>query len=306
VPCLTFSFPKKKINVPIITTIHTTIEGQVNAINKIKKEYNNCQLERSEKMVLSLSPILKLMEDYYYRKSHYYITVSNWAKRQFMEEKNISGDNIRVIHNGVDINRFNPKYRASSDSLNSANLNSTNSECIKILYLSRLIGYKGINCLIDAIPKIKERANAQFMFAGAGNNSALKLNKENCTFLGYVPDEVKNKLYSAADIFILPSLYENFPISILEAMASGCAVIATDVGGIPEVIENNKNGLLIPPNDSSSLAEAIMYLIENKDFRLKLAKNARKTIEEHFDAKAMALKTKNFYNYVLANDGRIV
>lgn len=286
-----------KLGVPIVTTIHSTLLSQLDAIKQTASKF--FQLEFSEQMTLLLGPFLACSEKTYYFSRRRYITVSKWSKKRVISEKNLEPHTIRVIYNGVDPNRFNPwrKKEANDHFPELADI-----ETPKVLYLSRLVGKKGVDILMRAIPKILENTDAHFIFAGPGKDLYLKkynLPEKNYTFLGYVDHGLAPFLYALADIFVLPSFYENFPISILEAMASGIAVIATDVGGIPEVITSGYNGILIPPKDPEKLASALITLITDDIKRRKLAKNARKTILKKFTWDRTAKITKTYYEEIL-------
>jgi glycosyltransferase involved in cell wall biosynthesis len=102
-------------------------------------------------------------------------------------------------------------------------------------------------------------------------------------FLGYL-DEAKTtrELYSS-DLCVIPSLAEGLPTSAIEAMAVGVPVIATNVAGTSELIEHGKNGLLVRPSDPEALADAIVMMIEDYDFRMRAAALGRKKVEEEFD-----------------------
>lgn len=284
----------QKIKIPIVTTIHTTIEGQLNAIMNTSQKFHD--LDSSEKMTKFFGPFLKKIENSYYKNNRYFITVSNWGKSALIAEKGIPHEKIRVIHNGVDAETFSPKSKIDKENVFQELLDIN---ALKVLYLSRFINYKGINYLIDSIPKILKKIDAFFIFAGAGKINIKNLRENNYRYIGYVKTEEKPYLYNLSDIFILPSFYENFPISILESMASENAVIASNVGGIPEMITSNYNGLLIPPKDTESIARAIINLGEDSFLRKKLSKNARASVMEKFNWKIAALQTKHYYEEIL-------
>ena len=98
------------------------------------------------------------------------------------------------------------------------------------------------------------------------------------------------------DIFVLPSLKEGLPYVILEAGLAGLPVIASNVGGIPEIIENGKDGLLVPPADPKELIKAIKKLIEDKTLRENLAKNLHEKITKEFSLEKMLRETISLYN----------
>jgi glycosyltransferase involved in cell wall biosynthesis len=287
----------KKVGVPIVTTIHTTTEGQANTIKSSGTKFS--QLEFSEKMTLFLSHFLKFLEDRYYNSNGYYLTVSEWAKKQIIREKKIDAGRIEVIHNGVDSDEFNP-YKKKEAKNYFPELSEIS--CPKILFLSRLIGSKGIRFLLKAVPKILEKVDAHFIFAGAGMTPSLNISKEDYTFLGYVPHEKTPYLYALSDIFILPSLSENFPISILEAMSSELAVIATNVGGIPEMITHGEDGFLIQPMASEDIVNSVVTLIRDGSLRREIGNNARENVKKKFNWENTVVETKRYYEEVLENE----
>ena len=291
--------PLRKLNIPIITTIHSTIKDQIMAVKSSGTSF--FQLEFSEKMTLILGPVLKFLEAWYYNGNRYYITVSKWMKDRIIQEnKKLTPNRVKVIYNGVDTNAFHPSKRKYAKKYFPE---LADIDLPKVLYLSRFVELKGIRFLLKAIPQILEKTDVHFIFAGAGKNITLDISKENYTFLGYIPHEITPYVYSLSDIFVLPSLYENFPLSVLEAMSSGLAVIATNVGGIPEMITHNENGILIPPRSSKDIARSVVNLVEDDQLRKELGVNARKTVEKKFSWKIAALRTKEYYERVLENEG---
>lgn len=111
-------------------------------------------------------------------------------------------------------------------------------------------------------------------------------------FAGYQPKPLS--FLSLMDIFVLSSIKEGFPYSILEAMALGKPIVATSVGGIPEIVENQKTGILIEPVNPDSLAEGILTLIRERLLRERLSKNGKERVKD-FDLYLMAGKIENLY-----------
>lgn len=287
----------KKLQVPIVITIHSTLEGQIKSIKNMPIRH----LEFSEKFTRFLAPLLIFLENQYYKQRCYFITVSQLGKKMISKEKMIPEHMIKVIHNGVDTTKFSPNWK--NDAIK-AFPKLSEIEAVKVLYLSRFIGIKGIYVLLKAIPEVLKKVDAHFIFAGPGITPDFALYgvpEHAYTYLGYI-SETRPLIYAIADIFVLPSFYENFPISVLEAMASETAVVATNVGGIPEMITSGYNGVLIPPKDVDSLVNALVLLIENDYLRRKIGKNARKTVLKKFTWKQTAKKTKEYYEYILEKE----
>lgn len=206
---------------------------------------------------------------------------------------------IITIPNGINIKEFSVPY--------------TKEECREklgltykniILFVGNIYPYKGTDVLIKAMPKIiKEIPDTKLVFVGKGilkeslNVLSMKLAvNKNISFAGFVEDAFEKAMYyKAADVFVLPSTGpEIFGIVILEAMACGVPIVASKIGGIPDIVKDGENGLLVPPGDSEALADAIIYLLENEDIRVKMGKNGRKKVKDYSWDK-VAEKTENIY-----------
>lgn len=171
-----------------------------------------------------------------------------------------------IIPNGIDLKdyTFNSKIDIHND------LNIPLDEKI-IVFVGRLHPIKGLNYLIKALHLIKSKNyKLALLIIGRGSEqSKLKnlVNEYNLNTDVYFIGEVKNKeipnYLSSCDIFVLPSLSEGFPIVILEAMASGLPIVATNVGGLPDIIEENLNGFLIEPRNPDEIANKIIFLLNN-------------------------------------------
>jgi glycosyltransferase involved in cell wall biosynthesis len=109
------------------------------------------------------------------------------------------------------------------------------------------------------------------------------------------------ELMSIMDVFVLCSLSEGLPLTLLEAMASGRAIIATNVGGIPEVIEHGINGLLVEPDNHRALTEAIIQLLRDKSLAKRISESARNKLMENFTLDKMTEKYKEIYQDCISN-----
>lgn len=127
---------------------------------------------------------------------------------------------------------------------------------------------------------------------------------EHVKFAGFVKEELKPLYYKASDIFVLPSTrkHESFGIVNLEAMACGLPIVASKIGGVPDIVKDGENGLLVPPRDSEALADAIIYLLENEDVRRKMSKRGREMVKNYSWDK-IAEQYEEVYEEVLGNAG---
>ena len=211
---------------------------------------------------------------------------------------------IRVIPNPIDEQMFCPVGPPGSSA--------------DVLYVGRLERRKGVETLIDAVPRVLGRvAGARFRLVGRDHPSgprgesmvcclSRRLGKSRITggvvdFTKPVPRTELPGLYRSAAVCVVPSLYENFPYTCLEAMACGCAVVASRTGGIPEILADGVDGLLVPPGDALALSEAIARLLKDPKFRLALGRRARQTVCERFGRQVIGGRTADAYAE-LAND----
>ena len=286
----------KRLNVPTVTTIHTTIQGQRQGTQNSGMGFRN--LEFSEKLTYLTYPFLSLAENVYFSKNgRYYITVSNWMKDQIISQyPKINTTSVSVIHNSVDTQLFSPKK-----DLNPSQRNI-------VLFTGRLVAAKGIGYLLDAIPKIlSEYPDTLFTFVGTGNSlpyltrlKEMGISENNFAFLGYLKHAADLvKYYQSASVYVAPTLYENLPIRVLEAMSCGIPVVASNVCAIPEAIDNGINGMLVQPRSVDELARAICSLLGDRKLRMTIGNNARKTVLEKFDWNINTVKTTTAYQQIL-------
>jgi len=166
-----------------------------------------------------------------------------------------------------------------------------NNFCV-ITFLGLVSRAKGVFDLICAVKRLrKSGVNVELRIGGHGDITTLNKEigrDESIRYLGWLDSAKKNKLYRDTDIFVLPSYFEGMPMVILEAMSYGIPVVSTPVGGIPEVVEDGRTGLLVPPGDVDRLSCALRYLIEHKNIREEFGKAARKRMEEKFNIEKTA------------------
>jgi glycosyltransferase involved in cell wall biosynthesis len=208
-----------------------------------------------------------------------------------------------VIHNGIDIQ---PTDSPVSDF--SQKMNWSGRPVIGAI--GRLAPQKGLQYLLQAAPEVlRDSPNALFIFAGDGPErqslesqaKSLGIQGSVC-FLGVRKDVPE--LFSSIDVLALPSLSEGTPMTLLEGMAAGRAVVASRVGAVPNVIQDGVNGILLSPGDVAGLAAALQTLLNDSELRIALGRKARKTVESHFSAAAMANRYVEIYDELASSSQR--
>jgi len=203
-----------------------------------------------------------------------------------VKEQGIPAEKIRLVSLRVDLNLFEPNLKISEIYKKGDKVG-----IIKIGYVGRLIEGKGLEDLFGAIAILKSQ-NLEFNCLIFGNGPMEEKLKETAEKLGindkiewqgFVPYSKVPEALSQIDIFVYPSWHEGFGRAIMEALAMGKAVVATNVGGIPDLIKDGENGFLVFPNNPQELVLKIKELLENKELREKFGKAGRKWVSEHFE-----------------------
>ena len=234
------------------------------------------------------------------------LCVSKYTKNEIIDRVDgIETNHIKFLPNGVDINRFFP-VENTSGFLNRYNI-PENSNII--LTLARIIRRKGHDTVIKCLPRlIKKFPNIQYVIAGPHRKKdtyldelkllAKELSVENhIVFVDYIPDSDLNEIYSRSQVYVMVSRTyndigdsEGFGITFLEANACGCPVIGSTEGGIPDAVENNKNGLLVPADDIKSLTKAIEKFLEDQSFRRKIIDQGIERVNNGFTWEKLTIK----------------
>lgn len=221
------------------------------------------------------------------------------ATKSFVEEfEGIPSNKTCLIYNGV--NQF--RDYSNNVSITRALYNLSNDDIVAITVAS-LVNHKGHRFLIDAISTLtKKFENLKLLIIGDGplrETLESYVRDKNLTSTAIFTGK-QNEVFpflKIADLFILSSIErEGLGLALIEAMACGLPLIGTNLGGIPEVIENNVNGLLVPPGNSKFLAEAIERLIINQNLRNEMVKQGKKIHKERFSDKIMLNKIESLYD----------
>jgi colanic acid/amylovoran biosynthesis glycosyltransferase len=230
------------------------------------------------------------------------LPISNhWANKLY--EMGCKKNKIRVHRMGVDTKKIKPKeyyYRINTK--------------IRILSIARLVEKKGIEYAIEAISQIVDtRRRIEYLIIGNGplmkklENLVETLGlKEHVYFKGWMPHDEIIKLMMNTDIFLAPSItssngdQEGIPVVLMESLAMGVPVISTFHSGIPELVKNGVNGLLVPERDVEKLAESLSYLIDHPDLWPEMGIAGRKYVKEHYDQATLNTRLESIFNRILS------
>ncbi len=286
----------------LVCTVHSTWKGEAEAIRG--EPYS--RLNANEKFLVSFNRFLRFFEEGMLKRARKIIAVSHFTKWELTNYYRIPERKIRVIHNGVDVNKFKP----AADKRKVKAALGFNPDDLAIVSVGRLYARKGLFTLIESMPKVTKRfPNAKFIISGKGQSDEMqKLNayadklgvKDNIIFTGYYPDKKLPLLYQAADVFAFSTFYEHHPFAVLEALATGLPVVTTTVGGIPETIESGKNGLLVEPFNPRQFSEKILYLLEHPADASEMGAQARKIIVENYDWRIVVKDAMKVYDEALS------
>lgn len=282
---------KRASKKPFIHVIHGTLADEYQKSLKDKPQ------SARNKIANLLMKYQAKIEEETAKKATCIVTISKYSREKILKYYNIDESKIRIVPNGVDIEKFMPLTDASLKKQS-----GTKNE-VDVLFVGSLIPRKGLMLLIEAAKKIlKQLPNVRFIIAGDGPmknqlTDSLKKNSisKHFSFLGNIKDDELPKLYNNADIFVLPSTQEGQGIVLLEAQACGLPVVSFDSGGAKEAVLNRETGVLVESRDINALTDALTELILNRDLRRKMGVNGRKFVSENFTWNLCAKKMFNIY-----------
>jgi len=286
-------------------------KSDFDVINYHSMEFSNYGYEIREKLLLTLHGIAhkeikffpKYKQPFYYllyvkrfekilKYLRYLVSTNPYGKELFKNKTNATVFDIcnPVTDEFFDLNNEPQKNR--------------------ILYISAISRMKNLLTVIKALNLVKSE-NKDFKLMVAGrikdkdyfNEITTYINKYNLTnnieYLGIITDKQKLEEFSKMSFLILPSLNDQAPMVISEAFAAGKPVIASNIGGIPYMVDNEKNGLLIEPKNEKDIADKITYFLENPDMTKSMGSNGKKYAKTYHSLKTIVQKYKNAYEEIM-------
>jgi len=249
---------KHIFRVPLVATIHSTEIGRRNGLHT---DYERMIHQTEARLTNEAWKVICCSQ---YMTSH-----ARWAY-------GLPEDKVMTIPNGVDVSAFGGEF--DREKLRSTYASS--DEKI-VLFVGRLVHEKGVQVLIGAMPKVLARVNAKFVIVGNGYMKDSLIGQvhtmglaHKAYFTGFLDDQALRLLYRCADVCVVPSLYEPFGITALEAMAAGVPLVVSDTGGLSEIVEHDRTGVKVFPNSSDSLAWGIARVLLDPGYADRIRANA--------------------------------
>ncbi len=283
---------KHTFKIPLISTIHATEYGRYNGIHTNEQRYINGK----EKSLVY--------------ESWRVIACSQYMRHEIERVFQAPWDKIDVVYNGIRPEK--KQHSTDFDRINFRRRFALDEEKI-VYYVGRMTYEKGVFVLLNAAPKVlwEMGGKVKFVIIGGGNTNHLKEQAwnlgigEKCYFTGFMPDEDLDKFQPIADCAVFPSLYEPFGIVALESFAARVPVVVSDTGGLPEVVQHTKTGIVTYANNSDSLAWGILEILKNPDYSRWLIDNAYQSLAMGFSWENLAKQTEEIYGRVLKERSHI-
>lgn len=235
-----------------------------------------------------------------------YIAVSE-RDRQNLLRAGVRADDIALIYNAVDAAQPPPADRGFLR--REFNLPADSTVCLAV---GRLVRVKGYDVLVEAMKQVSDqKRNITCVIVGEGEARG-ELTRQiheagldgRVILAGYLPRETIASALASCDVFAMPSRYEGTPIAVLEAAAMACPILASDAGGIPELVANEEHALLVQPEDPSALAQGLIRLGADRAFARRLGENAQRRVREKFSLEAQVAATMDAYRKAWAKFNR--
>jgi len=276
---------KHYLRLPLVSTIHSTEVGRSHGLHNPD------------------SYLIDGVEWWLTYESKRIIVTSNAMKREVEDHFHLPSEKIDIIPNAIDASKYNiPVDRGNVK----RRFGIDPSERI-VLFVGRLVPQKGVEYLIMAAPKIVERhPEARIVIVGDGWSKDYLLSlaastgcQHKITFLGFISDQDLIEIMLSSDVLVVPSIYEPFGIVALEGMAAGIPIVASNTGGLAEIIEHDRTGFLAYKENPDSIAWGVNRILSDPGYASWLVQNAKRKIREVYSWDAVARRTIETYERAL-------
>ncbi len=272
---------KHYLNKPLILTVHSMEIGRAQGLHSPD------------------SYLIDGMEWWMIYEAKKVIVVSDSMRWELQNHFHVPQEKIAVIPNAVDVT----KYQREIDRESVRRRYGVESHEKLVLFIGRLVPQKGVEYLIWAVPNIVQHSpEAKFVISGDGwsRNYLESLavstgHRDKIRFEGFIPDSDLAELTMSADVLVVPSVYEPFGIVALEGMAAGVPIVAGNVGGLAEIVEHDRTGVLVYSRNPESIAWGVNRVLSDPGYSRWLTQNAKKKIKENYSWETVAKRTSQVY-----------
>lgn len=277
-----------KLRIPAVSTMHTIAQKESNIKFWLHQKLEFFFLRKYCSMIIS---------------------VSAKTRRSYCQEAKISDKKSCVVYNGIDLSyyKFSSPQSDREVVLKQFGIPPASNLLMTVAVLRE---QKGIQYMLQALPEVlKSHPKTYYMIVGDGDykeelmNQTKQLGIQNQVIFTGTRNDIPT-LMSVANLFILPSLTEALPTVLAEAMAASVPVLATHVGGIPEMIQENVNGRLVPPKDVNTLSKTCIEMLSNPQQLHQFGNIGRKIVEEKFNIHIQIEQLQNLYVQMISNNAR--
>ena len=254
-------------------------------------------LEGTLEYQTGVAAVLHRVQSWYFNTYDMVLPDSFYGEK-FLERRGVPSEKLKVLVNGIDVDDYHPILKREKDVLKE----SLGLPDRVIFTAMRLVGWKGVDVLIRAMDVVCSSVDVKLFIAGSGPERGcfealveeLGLG-DRVSFLGNVSRDDMPKYLSSCDVFVLPSYFDTTPNVLLEAMASGCTCVVSDIEGMREVVEGGC-GVLVKVGDADDLAEKLIDVLMNPGLSRKLSKDARRRVVERYSWKKVVANYKELYS----------
>jgi len=236
------------------------------------------------------------------------IAVSEKTRIHHLQLGKLGEEKVITLYNGIEISRFKKTEKAIQHQFKQSLKLPSNVQII--ITVAVLREPKGIQYMLKALPAILDKnPNTHYLIVGDGSYGASLRElvvdlaiQEHVTFTGHRTDIPA--LLSISDIFVLPTLGDALPTVLIEALAAEIPIVATNVGGVPEIVENEVNGLLVPPGDSYELTQACLKFLQNQEFASQIVRAGNTIVQQRFNINIQIEQLSQIYEEVSLSHGK--
>jgi glycosyltransferase involved in cell wall biosynthesis len=283
---------KHRFKLPLISTIHATEHGR------------NCGIHSD------IHRHVHYQEKILTHESWRVIVCTSYMKQEVSETLLVPIDKLDVVFNGI---RAEKKQIPVEINLHDFRRRFAQDDEKIVYYVGRMTYEKGISYLIDAAPQVlkAQQGRVKFVVIGGGNTGHYQYHArdlgigDRMVFTGFMPDHELDIFQTIADCAVFPSLYEPFGIVVLESFAARVPVVVSDAGGLPEVVQHGKTGIVSKKGDPNSIADGIVQVLGDSEIAQHLVENAYQDLQHRFRWDYLAQQTLEIYERVVVERQRV-